>query len=437
MSTKNIEVRRQNQPGAILLIHGFGGEPQTTFGMMPAFLAGSDQLTQWDIHCFGYPTSLSPDVTGVWAADPDLTTLAGLLSTSLDQLQFREYKQLVLVGHSMGGLIIQRALLEGEFRARVKQVVLFGTPSNGLKKAWWGKLWKRQARDMVAGGEFITGLRQDWKRKFGNKPPFGFRVVAGVRDEFVPRESSVDVFPAEQRNFLPGNHLEMVKPETAGGESIQLLEGLLSSKGAAPAAPVPVMPAKRSRREMDEAQLEELVYRLEAQGEWAEAIQLLEERVDRSTNLDGVLAGRLKRRWFTDPEARAAEGERAQALYARAYERAVEAGDHGQAFYLGINDAFMALALGKSRAKARVRAERVLAHTAEAKGDAWALPTKGEAYLYLGETEKAMAAYREAAQEDWTPRERASITRQAIWVARLTKNLEAEERLWAVLPAGE
>ena len=225
----------------------------------------------------------------------------------------------------------------------------------------------------------------------------------------------------------------MVKPETAGGEALQLLEGLLSQKGAAPAPQLSVKPSKRSRREMDEAQLEEMVYRLEAQGEWTEAIQLLEERVDRSTNLDGVLAGRLKRRWFADPEARAAEGERAQALYAQAYERAVEAGDHGQAFYLGINDAFMALALGKNRAKARVRAGRVLVHTAQAKGDAWALPTEGEAYLYLGETEKAMAAYREAAQQEWTPRERASMTQQAVWVARLMNNLEAEERLWAVL----
>jgi hypothetical protein len=46
---------------AVILIHGFSGEAHTTFGMLPAFLAGDPGFNAWDIHCFGYPTRLAPD----------------------------------------------------------------------------------------------------------------------------------------------------------------------------------------------------------------------------------------------------------------------------------------------------------------------------------------------------------------------------------------
>src|SRR5437764_7079160 len=120
--------------------------------MMPAFLAGNPALYGWDIHCFGYPTALRPDITGVWSADPDLTTLAGFLITALQELSFQRYGQVALVGHSMGGLVIERALLDGSFLPRVSHIVLFGTPSNGLKKARLGRLFKRQTRDMDGDG---------------------------------------------------------------------------------------------------------------------------------------------------------------------------------------------------------------------------------------------------------------------------------------------
>ena len=118
MNPTTFAIRDEKQDRAIILIHGFSGESHSTFGMMPAFLAGNPALYEWDIHCFGYPTALRPDITGVWAADPDLTTLAGFLTTALQDLIFKRYRQFALIGHSMGGLIIQRALLDGSFCGR-------------------------------------------------------------------------------------------------------------------------------------------------------------------------------------------------------------------------------------------------------------------------------------------------------------------------------
>ena len=137
-------VRRTENKQAILFVHGFHGDPQHTFGMLPAFLAGDPRLFNWDIHCYGYPTGLAPDISGVWAADPNLTTLAGHLDTLLALDKFRRYTHLALVAHSMGGLIVQRALLDGGFADRTSHVVLFGTPSNGLRKAGLARWFKRQ-----------------------------------------------------------------------------------------------------------------------------------------------------------------------------------------------------------------------------------------------------------------------------------------------------
>ena len=194
-------IRNQQQSRAVIFIHGYSGAADATFGMLPAFVAGNPNLYEWDVYCFGYPTSLSPDVSGVWSAYPALDTLAGYLTTQIATTRFSRYSELALVAHSMGGLIVQRAALDGGIADRVSHMLLFGTPSNGLRKAGWGKLFKRQVRDMAAGGEFITKLRADWQATFGDERPFFFRTVAGIRDEFVPRESSVEPFPTSLHAF--------------------------------------------------------------------------------------------------------------------------------------------------------------------------------------------------------------------------------------------
>ena len=404
---------------------------------MPAFLAGNPALYEWDIHCFGYPTALRPDVTGVWAADPDLTTLAGFLTTALQELTFKRYRQFALVGHSMGGLVIQRALLDGSFAGKISHVILFGTPSNGLKKAGLGKLFKRQARDMDRDGAFIKLLRLDWTSRLGDKPPFTFRAVAGIRDEFVPRESSVDVFLPEYRSFINGNHLEIVKPELPTSDSLELLLNLLTT-AAGRDSQLLAESVKRvndlwgNRKNLSEREVEELVYGLEAAGREAEAIELLEGVADRSTNLTGVLAGRLKRRWLADPELHAADGPRAQELYRQAYVKANSIADHEQAFYNGINDAFMTLALGRETERVHAIAAEVLSHTFMSRKAQWARVTQGEAYLYLREPDTALLAYTEALKESWTPRELDSMKRQAVWAARLINDPDTERELQAI-----
>ena len=431
-------IRDEKQKQGIFLIHGFSGDAHETFGLLPAFLAGNPQLYQWDIHCFGYPTSLKPDFSGVWSADPDVATLAGFLVTKMGLPKFARYERIALVAHSMGGLVVQRALLDGGLGARATHVALFGTPSNGLRKVGLARLFKRQARDMAYGSPFITSLRSDWTSRFGAGMKFSFLSVAGLNDEFVPRESSVEPFPNEVRRFVPGNHLEIVKPREADADTPQLLLQLLATADTAKASITSkwadtVARLQPRSQDVGDKELVELALALEATGEQQEAINLLEGVHTRSTELAGVLAGRLKRRWLADPDVRQSEGERALQLYRNAFATASRKQDHAQAAYNGINAAFMTLALEHDRATAQSIARPVLDHCAAAPAERWNEPTEGEANVYLGDSVAALAHYRKALdQGGWDSRELDVMQCQAVWAARLIEDPHTEAEIEAV-----
>ena len=116
----------------------------------------------------------------------------------------------------MGGLVVQRALLDyEELLERTSHVFLFGTPSAGLRTAGWFKWFKRQVDDLADNGAFVPKLRDDWIKLWPKEPPPKFWTVAGDSDEFVLATSSLGPFPIEQRFVVPGNHLEIVKPDKA------------------------------------------------------------------------------------------------------------------------------------------------------------------------------------------------------------------------------
>src|SRR6516225_7360485 len=198
-------VRQQGQDRAVVFVHGFTGSRDDTWDRFPALLGTS--TTEWDIFTVGYATTLLPDVVGVWSADPDLPILSTMLSTQLDITPFSRYRALALIAHSMGGLVVQKALVDNpQIAARVRHLILFGTPSGGLRKTKWLSFWKRQLKNMARGSSFINTLRADWERLYGAKPPFEVLVVAGASDQFVPPGSSRDPFDRRGHRVVVGDH---------------------------------------------------------------------------------------------------------------------------------------------------------------------------------------------------------------------------------------
>lgn len=375
----------------------------------------------------------------MWAADPDIAKLALGLKTTLSLSPFSKFQKIALAAHSMGGLVVQRAILnDPELKARISQLFLFGTPSAGLSKARHFIGLRRQIRDMASDGEFIATLRQDWNGRVVAPLPFFFRTVAGDRDEFVPASSSIEPFADEFRAVVPGNHLEIVKPTNPQHQSFALVVDALTggAKGGRPAfdgarlavelgdfqtAVTTLMPHAAS---LDDDALASLALALEGLGRGNEALAVLETHFKggkgiSSTDAQGILAGRLKRRWLVgrvkDDLVRARE------LYSDALARSEAAGDHSQAYYHAINVAFLDLLSSPPNsdvpAAVRSMAERARNHCSQAQETQWRFATEAEALLMLGDLNGAETLYRRAKAMTDSPREIDSMYMQAIRVA--------------------
>ena len=105
--------------------------------------------------------------------------------------------------------------------------------------------------------------------------------------------------------------------------------------------------------------------------------------------------------------------ERDLKLAIQFYHRAFKEGD--QDSYPLINEATLTLVGGNTIEEAHRLARQVLALTHN-QSDRWTLATRAEAFLILGQSQEALATYREALQGDFSWREAARIRQQARWI---------------------
>lgn len=444
----HIQYRGNNSEAAMVFIHGFGGDVEKTWGQFPTLLCSEPRTEKWDIYSIGYPSSLRIDVPNLWSADPELKTLAIELRTTLSLPPFAGYKVIAIAAHSMGGLVVQRAMLDDpNLTARISYAIFFGTPSGGLAKAGLISRLKRQARDMAQGSTFITNLRKDWTNKFSGKYSFDMRVVAGDRDEFVPIASSLEPFPDSMQSVVPGNHLEIVKPILKEDKSVLLVVDVLAgdhyARGVIDGARLAVerrdfrkavdvlLPRAES---LDDAALVSLALALDGLGRDKEGLTILEQRYQggkSSIDALGTLGGRLKRRWLA--ERIGADLTRARELYATGLKLATEQEDHEQAYYHAINIAFLDLMAtppeSKVTSQVHEMARLAQAHCALSSENFWRIATEAEAELILGDLERAIAFYSRAISMAQSPRAIDSMCTQAIRVAARTLGKTGAQRI--------
>jgi tetratricopeptide (TPR) repeat protein len=407
---------------AIILVHGFQGKAGSTWNNIPDFLLKEAKLRGWNIHSLGYASKLRIDLVGIWEADPSIDRIALKLYTTLSSPPFDRYKSLALVAHSMGGLVIQRALLDNpSLTSRTSHVLCYASPSGGLIKAGWMEFFKRQFRDMAADGPFIQDLRTRWDAQFAAHLPFEFRAVAGEEDEFVPTRSALGPFPQQLCRVVAGNHLGIVDPKSAESESVQILVQTLAG-GAAVLGPLTsvqqaiesrdfqkaIRTLEPGREQLDPDAAVTLALAYESVGRRADALALLEHHGKSSTDAMGTLAGRLKRSWLRSRQV--PDAEQALELYTQAYTQARDTNTLSQAFYNGINVAFMTLLYKNDPLQAIEIATDVLEITKAAPQDKWALATQAETLLMLDRTEESLVLYQQALQTQPSPRPREVLS---------------------------
>lgn len=399
--------------GAIVFVHGFTGSGKTTWEDIAPRLMSEPELKSWDGWLITYSSSPMPDIfRNLWSSDASIDQLALQVITDVTKGTLSDYESVVLIAHSMGGLVIQRALLDSkELRDKTFAVIMYGTPSAGLAKASFIEFWKKQISDMAHDGYFIKKLRDDWSAEVGEEPLFRFLAVRGQKDEFVPETSSSMPFLKKYRASIPGNHTGMLVLDESETGAIDVARNCILGKEQKLANYDSVSFALEIKEfqqivndleptvsSLDEDSLVDLAIALDAIGRQEDAQKFLMLYADKNSDAFGSLGGRLKRYWLSAGRIEKI-GESAEKYYKKGYEIAKEANSDSQIYYLGINLAFLAFVFRKSSEQAEVYANEVLEacerSISAGKNDDWVKATQAEANLILRNFGEAYRLYDE------------------------------------------
>ncbi|WP_405958492.1 hypothetical protein [Streptomyces phaeochromogenes] len=160
-------------------------------------------------------------------------------------LRGRDYDDVVLTGHSLGGLLARQAYLLGlgaddggrgprPWAEKVSRIVLFASLNRGIEisfaRRWWlpPLAWFSRVvpglrhwlvQDVLRGSSFVTNLRISWIRELNGQdhPPLVTQFL-GTVDTLVTDADSSDIkeFPTGKQELIPGaTHANLVRLDIA------------------------------------------------------------------------------------------------------------------------------------------------------------------------------------------------------------------------------
>jgi pimeloyl-ACP methyl ester carboxylesterase len=440
-------IKQTNGKTAILLVHGFTANAQLAFGSLPDILCNDVRFAGYDLFRLQYDSNLRLDFP-IASREPDITLLGAQLATQLLIEPLAAYRSILLIGHSMGGLVIQAAMLAEISPQNISHILFLGTPSAGLPGISLLRPFKRQLRDMSATGPFITNLRDKWSQRYKLNAPFAIAAVAGASDEIVEPASSLEPFAAESRMVIPGTHGSIALVESPEHPLLAVLVRLLSGQRLADQTTDLARIAleehdyrrviallSNAPEKLDAAALSDLALAFDALRQTDTALTVLESIRRPHTDLMGILAGRYKRKWLAGRDA--SNLERAKELYGDALQQAKFNNDLAQISYHAINLAFLELisSTNNSLEPSKVRDLAGLARSAAEKipNNYWSVVTRAEADLLLGDYDAAMETFKSPIIKTASLRERESTNLNASMILAKRGRLAEQEELGKLL----
>ena len=210
----------------IVFVHGFNSSKDTAWGEFPALLKEDADFIDFNIHRFGFPTKICAEVNDIRNEGQLLASYLTDLLTSTSPKR----RRVVLVGHSMGGLVILHALLQLErdqyqlLKDADLKVLTFGTPYLGVENTNFLLLLcdNKQVKDMVALNDDLGQLSREWTQRINQRPAVSVRdtpqiplyAFRGIRDRLVTPTSACG-YPQTPCEVVDGDHDSIVKPTTS------------------------------------------------------------------------------------------------------------------------------------------------------------------------------------------------------------------------------
>ena len=215
----------------IIFLHGFIGGEKTWVKedkkrpFIDLILKDNEINKNFDIGIFQYHSELlnffprTKKIIGLFSKSKQkknlpINKISNLLESQL-KYSFPHYKNIILIGHSMGGLVAKRFILddiEANTSTRVKLYVSLATPHSGSNLATYGKniINNFQIEDLSPLSESISAMNDEWV-KCKQLPK---RLYAqGSYDDIVPQVSSV-AFDRENQEIIycDDDHFSIITP---------------------------------------------------------------------------------------------------------------------------------------------------------------------------------------------------------------------------------
>jgi pimeloyl-ACP methyl ester carboxylesterase/exopolysaccharide biosynthesis protein len=234
-------VKRHDEPKAqtlVLFVHGIFGDTIGTWKgasgltLAAAVLQRAEFATGYDAYAFGFPSAM------VKQGSFTVTQASAALYRTWNFEDFKRYKDVVLVAHSMGGLVAMEALTTyPDMRAKVRMLVTYATPYNGSQISSIARkvIQNESLADMFPADStngFISSLRARWKQnRISDKAP----VIVKCAYETVPfpavgvivQKTSSDALCDGEADPIAEDHIGITKPGSATHDSVKVLVNAL------------------------------------------------------------------------------------------------------------------------------------------------------------------------------------------------------------------
>ena len=206
----------------IILVHGLGGTADGTWGQFPEFLEKDTEL-DFSVSSYGYQ---SPNIVKqFYQRAPSILNIANGLLTELKAHFDLDNDEIILAGHSLGGLVVKKLLLlmKGKkISHKIKKVCFFDVPHDGsgfANVAKYISFRNRHLKSLCRDSSELDDLNDQWIDSQLDNALDILSIIA-ANDDIVSSSSSKSIFRHHKVETINNvGHKTIVKPESMASSS--------------------------------------------------------------------------------------------------------------------------------------------------------------------------------------------------------------------------
>lgn len=217
----------------IILVHGLGGAADKTWGKFPDFLKSDIEL-DFNIDSYGYE---SPHIfKQFWKRAPSILNIADGLLTDIEARYDLDNDEIILAGHSLGGLVVKRLLLrmkDKKINHNIRKVCFFDVPHDGSVFANVAKYispCNLHLKSLCRDSSELDDLNDRWVVS-GLDNTLDILSIVPANPDIVSSSSSKSIFRIHRVATINDvDHRTIVKPESTGSSSYIVFKKFILEK---------------------------------------------------------------------------------------------------------------------------------------------------------------------------------------------------------------